>query len=380
MNAKSQPRSSLRSFRAIERFLSEVQAAASSGRGLKPGYIFAGDEAFLYERCRRGVIDALIDPAFREFAVGEFDLNDSTIFEALDRAQTPSLLAPFQAVFVRNVKNLYTRGAKKEEFAALGRYFRSPNPQAVLLFVADHLHIPADSRRIDLADKDKYERIRETLGEHCGVVELAHVDEGDAAQWLIAEARSRGIEFDEDGARELADAVDADMMSVSGELEKLVLHAGDGKRITLADVEAMVLSAKQRSLYDLTGAISAGDKHRALLLLQGLLNASDGGEDSAIGHLYMLARTFRQMLVLREKRVRDSRSAWQALWQGFRMPPFAADEVIRQARQYKSAGALENAITLVARADRELRSSPPEKRLVLEKLVLALASGAASRA
>ncbi len=28
----------------------------------------------------------------------------------------------------------------------------------------------------------------------------------------------------------------------------------------------------------------------------GLLNASDGGEDAAIGHLYMLARTFRQIL------------------------------------------------------------------------------------
>jgi len=37
----------------------------------------------------------------------------------------------------------------------------------------------------------------------------------------------------------------------------------------------------------------------------------------------MLARTFRQMLVILEKNVRDSRAIWQALWQGFRMPPFA---------------------------------------------------------
>jgi len=45
-------------------------------------------------------------------------------------------MAPFQLVFVRNVRQLYTRGAKKEEFAALDRYFRSPNPQALLVFVA----------------------------------------------------------------------------------------------------------------------------------------------------------------------------------------------------------------------------------------------------
>ena len=124
---------------------------------------------------------------------------------------------------------------------------------------------------------------------------------------------------------------------VSSELEKLCLYvAGREARITLGDVETMVLAAKQRSLYELTDAISQRDRTRALLLLHGLLNASDGGEDAAIGHLYMLARTFRQMLIILEKNVRDSRAIWAVLWQGFRMPPFAAEDLIRQARRYKS--------------------------------------------
>ena len=163
-------------------------------------------------------------------------------------------------------------------------------------------------------------------------------------------------------------------MLIANEFEKLLLYAGQKKHVTLGDVETMVLAAKQRSLYELTDAISAKDKPRALALLQGLLNASDGGEDSAIGHLYMLAKTFRQMLVIVEKNVRDSRAIWQALWQGFRMPPFAADDLIRQARRYKSRGELTRALRLIARADLELRSSPPDKRIVLERLVLELAS------
>jgi DNA polymerase-3 subunit delta len=144
--------------------------------------------------------------------------------------------------------------------------------------------------------------------------------------------------------------------------------------ITLGDVETMVLAAKQRSLYELTDAISRRDRPAALALLHGLLNASDGGEDAAIGHLYMLARTFRQMLVILEKNVRDSRAIWSVLWQGFRMPPFAADDLIRQARRYKSRTDLTRALRQIARADLEIRSSPPDKRLVLERLVLALAS------
>ena len=144
--------------------------------------------------------------------------------------------------------------------------------------------------------------------------------------------------------------------------------------VTLGDVETMVLAAKQRSLYELTDAISQKDRPRALALLHGLLNASDGGEDAAIGHLYMLARTFRQMLIISEKNVRDSRAIWQVLWQGFRMPPFAAEELIRQARRYKSRRELTRAIRLVARADLELRSSPANKLLVLERLILDLST------
>ena len=88
----------------------------------------------------------------------------------------------------------------------------------------------------------------------------------------------------------------------------------------------------------------------------------------------MLARTFRQMLVISERNVRDSRALWQVLWQGFRVPPFAAEDIIRQARRFKSRRELTRAIRLIARADLAVRSNPPSKRLVLENLILELAA------
>jgi len=361
-------------FAAVARFVAEVEAAAAGKGPLRPGYVLAGDETFLLDRCRASVIQGFVSQELKDFCLSDLDLNGTSIFEVLDRAQTPSLMAPFQVIFVRNVRQLYTRGAKKEEFAALDRYFKSPNPQALLIFVADFLRIPSDIRRMDMDDKNRFERLRETLGEHCGMVELARVNEQDAMRWAASTAQEAGVRLEADAARELVDALGADMMMISSELEKLLLYTLGRGCITLGEVETMVLGAKQRSLYELTDAISARDRVRALALLHGLLNSSDGGEDSAIGHLYMLARTFRQMLVILEKNVRDSRAIWQALWQGFRMPPFAADDLIRQARRYKSRRELTRALRLVARADLELRSSPPDKKLVLERLVYELAS------
>lgn len=359
-----------RSFAATERFVSDVSAGK-----LRPAYVLVGDEVFFRDRCRAALVQHLVPADMHDFSLYDLDLADTPITEILNLARTPSLMAPFQVFFVRGVKILYGRGSHQDEFAAIEEYCKNPNPDAVLIFVADHISIPADARRMEMQDKERYERLRETLGEYCTVIELARVDEADGIRWVIEHAAKEAVKVDAEAARELVDALGADMMLVSNELEKLILFVGQKKRITIGDVETMVLAAKQRSLYELTDAISSRDRVRAMAVLDALLS-SEEGEEAAIGHIYMLARTFRQMLVIMEKNVRDSRAIWQALWQGFRVPPFAAEDVIRQARRYKSRRELTRALRLLARADLALRSNPASKRIVLEKMVLDLCAEA----
>ena len=370
MNPPSDSTAGLRSFATVDRFLAEA-----AGKTPRAGYVLLGDDAFLLQRARSGILDALIPPDLRNFSLHDLDLADTSLFEALDLAQTPSLMAPFQVLFIRNLKTLYGRGQKKDEFAAIDDYFRRPNPQALIIFVADHIRLPQDLRTMDMTDKERAEKIRETLGDACGIIELQRVSEDDALRWAIREAELQHIRLTEDAARELVDALGAEMLTLSSELTKLILYAQsqNSQTIELADVETMVSAAKQRSLYELTDAISLKDAPRAVALLHGLLNSSESGEDAAIGHIFTLAKTFRQMLVLNEKQVRDQRAMWQVLWPGFRVAPFAADALIAQARRYRDRSELTSGLKLIARADMELRSSPADKRLVLERLVLRLA-------
>jgi DNA polymerase III subunit delta len=356
----------MRAFAQTERFVSDVQS-----HKLRPAYVFVGDEVFFRNRCREAILEHLVPSDLRDFSLFEFDLAETDLAEILDRARTPSLMAPFQVFFVRGVKNLFGRGSNHEKLAAIEGYCKDPNPAAVLIFVADHISIPADARRMELTDKERYERIRETMGGYCGIIELSRVEEGEAVRWIDQYCATIAVKIDSDAARELVDALGGDMMMISNELEKLILYVGEKKRITLGDVETMVLAAKQRSLYELTDAISAKDRVRALSMLDAILTTGEG-DDAAIGHLYMLAKTFRQMLVILERNVRDQRMLWAALWQGFRVPPFAAEDIIRQARRYKSKRDLTRAIRLIAKTDLALRSNPPNKRLMLEKLVLEL--------
>ncbi len=356
----------MRAFAQAERFVSDLES-----RKLRPAYVFVGDEAFFRKRFRDAILEHLVPADLREFSLFEFDLAETDLAEVLDRARTPSLMAPFQVFFVRGVRNLYGRGSNEEKLAAIEEYCNNPNPDALIVFVANHISIPADVRKMEMQDRDRYQRIRDTLGQYCGIVQLARVEEGEAVRWISDYCSGRAVKIEPDGARELVDALGGDMMMISNELEKLILYVGEKKRITLGDVETMVLAAKQRSLYELTDAISSKDRVRALEILDAIL-ASGDGEEAAIGHVYMLAKTFRQMLVILERNVRDQRMLWAALWQGFRVPPFAADDIIKQARRYKNRRELTRAIRLVAKADLALRSNPVSKRLVLERLVMDL--------
>jgi DNA polymerase-3 subunit delta len=356
----------MRAFAQAERFVSDLQS-----RKLRAAYVFVGDEAFFRKRFRDAILEHLVPADLRDFSLFEFDLGDTDLAEVLDRARTPSLMAPFQVFFVRGVKNLFGRGSNEEKLAAIEDYCKNPNPDALIVFVADHISIPADVRKIEMQDRERYQRIRDTMGQYCGIVELARVEEGEAVRWISDYCASQAVQIEADGARELVDALGGDMMMISNELEKLILYVGEKKRITLGDVETMVLAAKQRSLYELTDAISSKDRVRALEVLDAILSSGDG-EEASIGHVYMLAKSFRQMLIILERNVRDQRMLWAALWQGFRVPPFAADDIIRQARRYKSRRELTRAIRLVAKADLALRSNPVSKRIVLERLIMDL--------
>ena len=206
-------------FAPAQRFVTEVEQ-----RKLRPAYVFVGDEAFFRRRCREAILQHLVPPDVRDFSLHELDLAETPLGEVLDRARTPSLMAPFQVFFIRGVKALYGRGSHDDDYQAIEDYVSNPDPDALLIFVADHISIPADVRRMELTDRDRYERIRETLGRCCGIVELARVEEGEGARWIIEFAASRGVKVEPEAARELVDSLGADLMLISSELEKLMRH------------------------------------------------------------------------------------------------------------------------------------------------------------
>ncbi len=76
-----------------------------------------------------------------------------------------------------------------------------------------------------------------------------------------------GIAMDRDAKETLVGLVGSDRLSTRAEIEKLIFYAGDTKRITLADVRAVVADASGLAIDDILDAASAGDSKSALRAL-----------------------------------------------------------------------------------------------------------------
>ena len=69
-------------FNAVSRFVADIEAAAAGNGQLRPGYVLAGDEIFLLDRCRAGSAQSFCAGGPKGFCLSSFDLAGTPIFSA----------------------------------------------------------------------------------------------------------------------------------------------------------------------------------------------------------------------------------------------------------------------------------------------------------
>jgi DNA polymerase-3 subunit delta len=191
--------------------------------------------------------------------------------------------------------------------------------------------------------------------------------------WLRGEASRRGTNIRPAALTRLADAVGSDLSRLSLSLEQLALYAGD-RAVEVDDVEDLIADTRERTVFELTDAIGAGDLRRALGTVASLFEQ----RQSPIGLVIMLARQLRQLGLCHVAIGRRLPRGETARLVG--VPPFIVDKLLAQARRYRPRAVAEGLIRL-SEADRALKGQAPMmktlgraagERVILEQLVTEL--------
>ncbi len=316
-----------------------------------PAIVLQGTDSYLLDMCRKKIADAYVPEGLRDWALTRMSARESGWDEVIGRAKMLPMLAPRQVIFVEDVSSVERMSEKgREEVGDLvGAYLDAPAPFTVLVLEAKSL----DARL-------KFSKL---LAEKALIVELK-VSEDDAANLAQHMAAELGAKIDRIAAAQLVELVNGEPARIRMEIEKLVAYTQGNASIGLKDVETLVVSEKKNKVWDLTDMLAGGQRKAALSLVENLLR--EGEQPAMI--VGALAGTYRRLIEARE--IPATTNKFQAA-QRLRMPPDAAAIALRNAHRVPKKRLLA-ALSALADADSQLKSSNPNPRALLEFLLVNL--------
>ena len=301
-------------------------------------YLLLGDDE---ERKTRGV-----EKLRKDRAVETYDAAETGPETIVSACNSYSLFGDGPFVLVRNL-DAWNASQK----AKIVDYLENPSPEADLLMLGEKL-----------GAREKLLAAVKKTGE---VHDFKQPTGRALAKWAIGHAKKQGLELPEVVAGELVTRCSDDKVRVMGEIEKLALYA-EGIA-TLEDVEALVPPDLQSNIFRFVDALSAGERGKALELLEALLSTNE----PPLRILYMIRRQFR--LLARARSLFEGDASRSEVASTLKVPPFVAKKLEEQSSM--SEEGLENALALVLDLERGLKGgSELGDELQVELAVLKLSS------
>jgi DNA polymerase-3 subunit delta len=331
-----------------------------------PVYLFLGPEGYQRARCRKALLERVLTPDDRENGLTQLDLEQIPMAAALDDARSLSLFAPNRVVWVSGAEGVLPRGrsaAQEDNSGAdeLAEYLRDPTPGTVVVFEASRYDFDGE-------DRTKLERVQKFYSRISEVVEFRPYSVESARRLTQEIAKEAGLQIGLSEIGLLVESLAGDAARIANEVEKLRLYAGSNRKVTSDDILNLVPNAQASTIFALVAALGRGDRKRSLDSLDTLLRE---GEYLPLA-LTFLATQFRLAMVAQEAGLRTSQQI-QAHFtkQGIRIWRDRADQIYQTVTAFPKEK-LALAIEKVYGADRALRDTRPDDRVVMEAFVFSL--------
>jgi len=337
---------------------------------IAPAYLFLGTEAYGRDRCRRALVDAMLAPEEREAGLAQYDLRESGLPDVVEDARSLSLFAGKRVILVANAEMALPKqraGDEDEEDAeapasggaqSLDEYMKDPTPDVVLLFEAVRFDFEGE-------EKKRLERVRKFYASVAETVELRRYNIDDARLEAQDLAKRAGLSIDRTALDLLVEALGADVARIAIEIEKLRLY---GKPVGEDEIATLVPEARATTIFALVNALGQRDRRRSLQILDTLTR---DGEYLPLA-LSFLSTQFRMALVSKESGLRSAPQI-QGHFTRLGIPVWGsrAEQIYQTVGKF-SKEQLELGLKLIFDADRDMRSTRPDDRIVMEKFIFEL--------
>lgn len=327
-------------------------------------YFLYGEESYLTAHYASQIAaKAAGDSALAEFNLQKFDGQSCTAEEIEDAAEALPVMADRKCVTVRDFDIAAGGASAQEKLLAL---VKDPPEGCVLIFWLDAVEA-------DVKKNAKWKAFLAAVDKSGAAVSFPRKTAGDIVKLLCSGAVRRDCSLSPDNARRMIERCGGDLNLLLGELDKLSAYA-DGREITREDIETLGVQNLEASVFDLSKALLQGSYTKAYQIIHRLFVM----REEPVAILAVLSNAYADLYRAKVARAAGEQAESLTAVFAYRGKEFRLRNAARDSASIPLPVLRESLETLAA-ADRMLKSSRTDKRVMLEqtaaKLILLSRTG-----
>ncbi len=304
-------------------------------------YLLFGEETFLVNSYKKQL----------KAAITGDDTMNYTLLEGKDVSPHDIMLAADTMPFFadRRLVMVEDSGLFKKESNELAEYIPEIPDTSTVVFVESQV--------------DKRNRLYKKVKETGHAAEFARQSENELKKWIIRYLGNSGKKITGQALQLFMDMTGDDMENIIHELDKLESYIGDKSEIYPEDVDNICTRQIVSRIFDMIGAVSAGNQDEALKLYYDLL----ANREPAMKILRLISNQFNQLLIAQDLKSRGCDRNEIARKMG--KSPYIAGKIADQAKRFKD-GELERCVSLCASSDEDIKKGRITDNMAVELVIV----------
>lgn len=336
----------------------KTAAKAIKKGDIRPIYILYGSEKYRMNEFVQYLLHETVPEEHRDLAVMKMDTGETPIEVIVEEAEILPFLVERKLILVRD-QSIFAAGKEgkiEHRTERLLSYMESPNETSIIVFMVQ-------------ADKlDERKKVVKAAKAADAVLAFQPFSAEELVHWVKKQAEGLHTHINDDATTALLNSAGTNLQSLSAELEKLSLYAGNGGVIDVETINQLIMKNTEQNVFQLVEDVIQKRADRAISILHDLLKQ----KEEPIKILALIIRQLRIMVQVKEL-TGQSFSQQQAASQ-LGLHPYAVKIAAEQARNHQ-ASALAGWLAEAAELDYEMKTGRVEKVLGLELFIMRMAAG-----
>ncbi len=308
-------------------------------------YLLYGPESYLRLNYTKRLCDAIVPESD---AMNRLDLEGDNVRESeiIDFAETIPFFAERRLVRIKD------SGLMKTGAELLPDYMKSIPGHAVLVFCE--------------TEADKRSRLYKAIKNAGYISEFGEQNEETLMKWAAGLLGKSDLRISANNMKYLLSRTGRDMNHISLEIDKLANYCHGKTVVEKQDIDSIIGTQIENHIFDMIEAVTGGNQRRALDLYSDLLAL----KEPPMRILYLIARQYNQLLIIKELMAEGNSSALIAQKSGIH--PFAVRKLSGIAGKFSSSD-LKQAVSACVAMEEAVKTGQIGDRLSVELILLGAA-------